>query len=48
MTLPRLSFLDNYSTTAAGVGGSDNFIEVANVDFFNRCSGRIRRCPGEQ
>lgn len=29
MALPRLSFLDNYSTTAAGVGGSDNFIEVA-------------------
>ncbi len=28
MALPRLSYLDNYSTTAAGVGGSDNFIVV--------------------
>lgn len=29
MALPRLSYLDNYSTTAAGVIGSDTFIVVA-------------------
>lgn len=26
----------------------DNFIDMANLDLFSRCSGRIRSCPGEQ
>ena len=42
---PRLQRYANHSSEKTEL---DNFIDMANVDFFNGFSGRFRSCPGEQ